>query len=151
MCEEEETSVWPGSNKVVMSTQEALKDIGLDLNPKKCSVANVKGGKQVFDGAKVNLEGTMAIASLKEGEHCKFWDVSKSLKQEDTMVLRIAAKKYVQRVPVIWSSPLSDWNKVKSTNEFALSTFMYLMWTQTWPLAKLRSRRPKVGGKATSK
>lgn len=30
-------------NKVIMSTQEALKDIGLDLNPKKYSVANVKG------------------------------------------------------------------------------------------------------------
>ena len=55
-----------------MSTQEALKDIGLDLNPKKCSVANVKCGKQVFDGAKVNLEGTTAIASLKEGEQYKF-------------------------------------------------------------------------------
>ena len=51
-----------------MSTQEALNDIGLDLNPKKCSVANVKGGKQLYRGAKVNLEATMAIASLKEGK-----------------------------------------------------------------------------------
>ena len=33
-------------NKVLMSTQEALKDIGLDLNPKKCSVTNVKGGSK---------------------------------------------------------------------------------------------------------
>ena len=55
-----------------MSTQEVLKDIGLDLNPKKCSVANVKGGKQVFDGAKVNLEGTTVIASSKEREQYKF-------------------------------------------------------------------------------
>ena len=53
-------------------------------------------------------------------------------------LLKIAAKKYIQRVSVIWSSPLLDWNKVKSTNEFALSTFVYLMWTQRWPLAKLR-------------
>ena len=29
-----------------MSTQEALKDIGLDLNPKKCSVENVKGASK---------------------------------------------------------------------------------------------------------
>ena len=49
-------------NKVLMSTQEALKEIGLDLNPQKYSVANVKDGKQVFDGAKVNLKGTTAIA-----------------------------------------------------------------------------------------
>jgi len=33
----------PKLYKVLMSTQEALKDIGLDLNPKKYSVANVKG------------------------------------------------------------------------------------------------------------
>ena len=59
------------------------------------------------------------IASLKE--QYKFLGVLESLKQEDTMALKIAAKKYIQRVSVIWSSPLSDWNKVKSTNEFALS------------------------------
>ena len=121
-----------------MQTEEALKDIGLDLNPKKCSVANVKGGKKVFYGAKVNLEGTTAIARLKEGEQYKFLGVLERLKQEDTMALKIAAKKYIQRVSVIWSCPLSDWNKVKSTIEFALSSFMYLMWIQTWPLAELR-------------
>ena len=71
-------------NYVLMSTQEALKDIGLGLNPKKCSVANVKGGKQVFDGAKVNLEGTTVIASLKEGEQYTFLGVLESLKQDDT-------------------------------------------------------------------
>ena len=107
-------------NKVLVSTQEALKDIGLDLNPKKCLVANVKGGKQVFDGAKVDLEGTTAIASLKEGEQYKFSGVLESLKQEDTMALKIAAKKYIQRVSVIWTSPLSDWNKLKSSPQMNL-------------------------------
>ena len=53
-------------NNIIMSTQEALNDIDLDLNSKKCLVANVKGGKQVYDGAKVNMEAAMAIASLKE-------------------------------------------------------------------------------------
>ena len=93
---------------------------------------------RVLDRAKVNLEGTTTTASLKEGEQYNFLGVFESLKQEDTMALKIAAKKYIQRVSVIWSSLLSDWNKVKSTNEFALSKFMHLMWTQTWPLAELR-------------
>ena len=53
-------------NKILMSTQETLNDIGLDLNPKKCAVANVKGGKQVYGRANINVEATMAIASLKE-------------------------------------------------------------------------------------
>ena len=35
-------------HKVLMSTHEALKDIRLDLNLNKCSVANVKSGKQVL-------------------------------------------------------------------------------------------------------
>ena len=60
------------------------------------------------------------------------------------MALKIVAKICIQRVPVIWSSPLSDWNKVKSTNEFALSTCMYLMWTQTWPLAELKQINRRV-------
>ena len=124
-------------NKVLMSTQEALKGIGFDLNPKKCSVANVKGGKQVFDGAKVNLEGTTAITSLKEGEQYTFLGVLESLKQEDNGLKDCCQEIYPTSI-CIWSSPLSDWNKVKSTNEFALSIFMYLMWTQTWPLAELR-------------
>ena len=54
------------------------------------------------------------------------------------MTLKIAAKNYIQRIYVIWSSQLSEWKKVKSTNEIALSTFMYLMWTQRWPLAELK-------------
>ena len=39
---------------------------------------------------------------------------------------------------VIWSSPLSDENRVKASNQFALPVLSYLMWTQTWPLAELR-------------
>ena len=35
-------------HKVLMSTHEALKDIRLDLNLNKCSVANVKSVKQVL-------------------------------------------------------------------------------------------------------
>ena len=43
-----------------------------------------------LDGAEVNLEETMAIASLREGEHYKFLGVSESLKREETMALKIA-------------------------------------------------------------
>ena len=80
----------------------------------------------------------MPVASLKEGEQYKFLRVLESLKQDDTMALKIAAKRYIQRVSVIWSSPLSDWNKVKSTKEFALSTLMYSTWNLTLPLVELR-------------
>ena len=39
---------------------------------------------------------------------------------------------------MIWTSPLSDANRVKATNQFALPVLTYLMWTQHWPLTELR-------------
>ena len=45
----------------------------------------------------------MAIASLKEGEHYKFLGVSESLKQEDKMALKTAAKKYIVIIIIIKS------------------------------------------------
>ena len=39
---------------------------------------------------------------------------------------------------MIWTSPLSDANRVKATNQFALDVLTYLMWTQHWPLTQLR-------------
>jgi len=115
-----------------------MKDIGLELNPKKCSMINVKRGKQVCDGSKAKLDDTTEIASLNEGERYKFLGVLENLKQDDKMALQQAAEKYLQKVSVIWSSPLSDWNKVNATNQFALPTLSYLMWTQTWPIAELK-------------
>ena len=35
--------------KVLKTTQAAMRDIGLEFNPKKCSIVNVKRSKQVCD------------------------------------------------------------------------------------------------------
>ena len=34
--------------------------------------------------------------------------------------------------------PLSDWNRVQETNQYALPVLRYLMWTQHWTLLELR-------------
>ena len=39
---------------------------------------------------------------------------------------------------MIWSSPLSDYNRVKASNQFALPVLGSLMWTQRWPVTKLK-------------
>ena len=58
---------------------------------------------------------------------------------------------------IIWSSPLSDHNRVTASNQFALPVLGYLMWTQQWPMTELktldREARKKVvenGGKHPS-
>ena len=61
-----------------------------------------------------------------------------NLKQDDKLALKVAAKVFLRRMSVIWSSPLSDFNRVIASNQFALPVMSYLMWTQNWPIAELK-------------
>ena len=61
-----------------------------------------------------------------------------SLRQEERIVLRCAAREYLRRLSVIWSSPLSDNHRVIASNQFALPAMSYFMWTQHWPITELR-------------
>ena len=64
--------------------------------------------------------------------------MQENLKQEDKLVLNCAAEVYLKRVSVIWSSPLSDHNRITATNQFALPVLAYLMRSQKWPIADLQ-------------
>ena len=61
------------------------------------------------------------------------------MKQDEKFALVSAAKVYLQRLSVIWSSPLSDFNRVIASNQFALPELNYLMWTQNWPITEPRA------------
>ena len=61
-----------------------------------------------------------------------------SLWQEERIVLRCAAREYLHRLSVIWSSPLSNYHRVIASNQFALPAMSYFMWTQHWPITELR-------------
>ena len=88
--------------------------------------------------AEIEVGESEVITSLKEGTSYKFLGVTENVKQEDSQVLKCAAKIYLQRMSVIWSSPLSDFNKVMASNQFALPILSYLMWSQVWPIAELQ-------------
>ena len=53
------------------------------------------------------------------------------MRQEDGLVLELAAKEFLRRVSVIWCSALHDHTK-------AVPVLTYLTWTQAWPLAELQ-------------
>ena len=59
--------------------------------------------------------------------------------QDEKLALTVAAKTYLQRLSIIWTSPMSDANRVKATNQFALPVLTYPMWTQHWPLGEPQS------------
>ena len=52
------------------------------------------------------------------------------------MSLGCAAKEFLLRMSIIWSCPLSDHNRVTASSQFAVLS--YLMWTQQWPVTKLK-------------
>ena len=125
-------------NTVLRATSDAILDIGRHWNPKKCSVIHIRKGKQIENSADLKLDESTLVQSLKTGSSYKFLGVSESTLQDEKLALAVAAKVYLQRLSVIWTSPLSDANHVKATNQFALPVLTYLMWTQHWPLTELR-------------
>ena len=54
------------------------------------------------------------------------------------MSLKCTAKEFLRRMSFIWSSPLSDHNRVTASNQFALPVLGHLMWTQQWPVTELK-------------
>ena len=83
-------------------------------------------------------DGNVKIPTLEDGQQYKFLGVLETLWQEERIVLRCAAREYLRRLSVIWSSPLLDYHRVIASNQFALPAMSYFMWTQHWPITELR-------------
>ena len=108
---------------MLTTTQAATRDIGLELNPKKCSIINVKRGKQVCEGSKAELDHLTEIASLNEGERYKFLGVLENLKQDDKLALQQAAKIYLQKISLY--GPVLCLIGIKSTHPISLHYLRY--------------------------
>ena len=114
-------------DRVLKTTKVAMADIGLDFNEKKCAIAHVKRGVLDSRPNSTHVGESQIIESLKEGENYKFLGVLENSKQEDTLVLWGASKLFLQRLSVVWSSPLSDYHKVVASNQYARVVLMYPM------------------------
>ena len=93
------------------------------------------------DAAGLKLDQTSVVQIIKEGSSYKFLGVCETVKQDEKFALVSAAKVCLQRLSVIWSSPLSDVNRVIATNQFELPVLNYLMWTRHCPITELRAER----------
>ena len=78
------------------------------------------------------------IKRLDQHNTYTFLGVFENTKQEDKQVLEAAAETSLQRLSIIWSSPLSDHAKVVASNQYALLVLTYLMWTQTSLIASIQ-------------
>ena len=104
---------------------------------RKCAVVHIRRGVHSQQNFGRDIVGDR-VTTLEEGRQYKFLGVLETLVQEEKMILELAAKEYLRRLSVIWSSPLSDYNRVVASNQFALPVLGYLMWTQHWPVTDLK-------------
>ena len=122
-----------GKLKVVtIDARMAMKDIGLAWNERKVR----DGSREAWQAWDVesSIREADVIESLKEGSQYKFLGVLENVNHKDN--LQNAEKVYVESLSVIWPSPLSDYNKVLATNQFALPALTYFPWTQVWTIAE---------------
>ena len=99
-------SVWS------MEMSANLQDMGQKWNPNECKVIYVGKGKQVEHAANLKLDETTLV-----GTKYKFLGVREPVKEDEKLALKVAAKTYLERLSIIWTSPLSDANRVKATNQ----------------------------------
>ena len=104
---------------------------------------HVKTGQVEQGSGDMKIADLKPIKSLDQHNTYKFLGISENTKQEDKQVLEAAARTYLQRLLIIWSSPLSDHAKVMASNQYALPVLTYLMWTQTWPIANIQQLDPE--------
>ena len=102
-----------------------------------CSDAREEGTGRARSGD-VKIADLKPIKNLDQHNVYKFLGVSENTKQQDQQVLEATAKTYLQRLSIIWSTPLSDHANVVASNQYALPVLTYLMWTQTWAIANIQ-------------
>ena len=81
------------------------------------------------DASGLRVDENICISDLGKGNQYKFLGVLETVRQEERMSLKCTAKEFLRRMSFIWSSPLSDHNRVTVSNQFALPVLGYLMWT----------------------
>ena len=93
-----------------------MENVGLQWNPNKCNVLHARRGV-VPETSNGFTDGQATINCLKKDVQYRFLGIPERLLQEEKLALDIAARAYLHRLSLIWSSPLSDRNKVTATKQ----------------------------------
>ena len=123
---------------ILSDIKEKMEDAGLKWNAAKCNVMTLKRGKidPAYESIQLN-DGTV-VKTIKNTETYKFLGVPENEMHDVDNIVDKLKKKVKQRTSVIWTSPLSDYNKVMATNVFVHSAMEYFMWSEKFNLGDIR-------------
>ena len=125
------------SLKLFSDTKSQMMDAGLVWRDVKCAVLHLKRGKGVDKDGYIRLDEEITLECL-ENQPYKFLGMSETDIHNTDKLIQLLIENISQRTNVIWTSPLSDFNKVLATNSFAMSLVNYFMWSQRINITDLR-------------
>ena len=123
--------------KVLNKLKQCMEDSGLLWNEKKCKVSFSHRGKLV-DNGHLHLRDGMRISYLKKDETYKFMGVYQTNKNAVDQLQVSLLDKVKKRSHIIWTSQLSDYNKIIATNIFVNSSAEYYFWACKFQITFLR-------------
>ena len=115
--------------KVLSDTKFQMIDAGLVWREVKCAVLHLKGGKVVDKDEDIRLDEEITLKCL-ENQPYKFLGMPETDIHNTDKLIQLLIENISQRTNVIWTSLLSDFNKVLTTNSFAMPPVNYFMWSQ---------------------
>ena len=105
-----------------------MKDGGLGWNEKKCKCAHLKRGKLFIED--VTLDDGFKLKCLESIDSYKYLGVPENIEHNIQNLCEKLVETVKGRASIIWSSPLSDFNKVIATNTFVNSPIEYFFWSE---------------------
>ena len=123
--------------KVLSDTKSEMMDAGLVWREVKCAVLHLTRGKVVDKDGDIRLDEEITLKCL-ENQPYKFLGMPETDIHNTDKLIQLLIENISQRTNVIWTSPLSDFNKVLATNSFAMSLVNYFMWSQRINITDLR-------------
>ena len=131
--------------RTIEKLTEMLRDVkskmcqaGLEWNVKKCKYVNMIKGKKKESQEKIDISEDFKLETLKENEMYKFLGVPESTSHDTKGLVEELMKLIKQRGNIIWSSPLSDFNKVLASNLFINSVCEYYFWSEQFNITDIR-------------
>lgn len=120
------------------SLREMMKHAGLEWNEKKCKVLHIRRGVLKPETGDIVMSDGFTLKSLNHEESYRFLGVPESNLHNLESLVESITKRIHQRANVVWSSPLSDYNKIMACNSYVNGVAEYYFWSEKFRLEDLK-------------
>ena len=113
---------------ILKLTQECMKDLNMEWGVKKCAIMNVKRGK-LKEQSELKLNEDTTIRPVDKNSPYRFLGIYEYICHDSKLIRDHISKEFLQRIWLMWSSPMDEPLKIHATNTFAIPSLTYHMCT----------------------